>query len=65
MLKIDLAQGSIARESKETLHIVTLAMNKAIDIFVIESRVLSLNKSISENPNLNLFYARNCGGGRS
>ena len=47
MLKIDSNEGSTFREAKEKLHMAAIALNKAIDISVIEHQILSLKNHIS------------------
>ena len=47
LLKIELTEGSTFREAKEKLHMAAIALNKAIDISVIEHQILSLKSHIS------------------
>ena len=47
MLKSELNEGSTFREAKEKLHMAAIALNKAIDISVIEHQILSLKNHIS------------------
>ena len=47
MLKIMLNEGSTFREAKEKVHMAAIALNKAIDISVIEHQILSPKNHIS------------------
>ena len=47
MLKIELNEGSTFREAKEKLHMAAIALNKAIDINVIEPQILRLKNHIT------------------
>ena len=47
LLKIELTEGSTFREAREKLHMAAIALNKAIDISVIEHQILSLKNHIS------------------